>query len=78
MQHAGSIHPPDATLSLSMSEETPTPPDRGPIDTELVDRIAAHLARSDRFDEIQTRPKYAPNAVVAEYNLGYFPTDPRT
>ena len=56
-----------------MSEETPTPPDRGPIDTELLDRIAAHLARSDRFNEIQTRPKYAPNAVIAEYNLGFFP-----
>jgi hypothetical protein len=56
-----------------MSEETPTSPDRGPVDTELLDRIAAHLARNDRFDDIQTWPMYAANAVVAEYNLGYFP-----
>jgi hypothetical protein len=56
-----------------MPEDTASPPTRGPIDTELLDRIAAHLARSDRFDDIQTRPEYAPNAVVADYNLGYFP-----
>ena len=73
MQHAGSIHPLDAPQTESMSEDTSTPPDRGPVDTEFLDRIAAHLARSDRFDDIRTRPPYAPNAVVAEYNLGYFP-----
>ena len=47
---------------------------RGPIDAEILDRIAAHLVRSDRFDEIQTQPAYAPNAVLADYNLGYFPS----
>ena len=73
MRHVESIHPLDATQITSMSEETPTSPDRGPVDTELLDRIAAHLARSDRSDDIRTRPTYAPNAVVAEYNLGYFP-----
>ena len=73
MRHVESIHPLDANQITSMSEETPTSPDRGPVDTELRDRIAAHLARSDRFDDIRTRPTYAPNAVVAEYNLGYFP-----
>ena len=52
-----------------MPEDTTDPPSRGPIDTELLDRIAAHLARSDRFDNIQTRPEYAPNAVVADYDL---------
>ena len=40
---------------------------------EILDRIATHLARSDRFDDVQTRPSYAPNAVVADYSLGYFP-----
>ena len=56
-----------------MPEDTADPPSRGPIDTELLDRIAAHLARSNRFDDTQTRPEYAPNAVVADYDLGYFP-----
>lgn len=45
----------------------------GPLDTEILDRIAANLARSDRFDDIQTRPAYAPTAVVADYDLGHFP-----
>ena len=56
-----------------MPEDTADPPGRGPIDTEILDRIATHLARSDRFDDIQTRPEYAPNAVVADYDLGDLP-----
>ena len=39
-------------------------PARGPVDSELLDRIAAHLARSARFEDVQTRPAFAPNAVV--------------
>jgi hypothetical protein len=56
-----------------MPEWSADPPSTGPIDTELLDRIAAHLARSTRFETVSTRPSYAPNAVVAEYDLGYFP-----
>jgi len=66
MQHAGSIHPLDEPLTESMSEDTLTSLDRESVDTELLDRIAARLARSDRFDEIRTRPTYAPNTVVAD------------
>ncbi|GGJ16608.1 hypothetical protein GCM10008995_28130 [Halobellus salinus] len=55
-----------------MPEDTTDPPDRGPTDTEMLDQIAAHLARTERFGEIQTRPEYAPNALVADYDLGYF------
>lgn len=47
--------------------------DRGPVDTELLDRIATHLTRSARFTSIETRPTYAPTAVIAAYDLGYFP-----
>jgi len=54
--------------------ETPADPSTtGPIDTEILDRIAAHLSRSARFDDVQSRPPYAPNAVVADYDLGYVP-----
>lgn len=56
-----------------MSEDRPDPPRRGPVDSALLDRISAHFARSARFDSVQTRPSYAPNAVVAEYDLGCFP-----
>ncbi len=57
-----------------MPEDTADPPTRGPVDTELLDRIATHLARTDRFDRLHTQPAYAPNAVVADYDLGYFPS----
>jgi len=66
MQHAATIHFPAVSLVLSMPDDTTGPPSRGPVDTELLDRIAAHVARSDRFDDVQTRPVYAPNAVIAE------------
>ena len=56
-----------------MPDDATDPPSRGPTDTEILDRIAAHLARSDRFDDIETQPPYAPNAVIANYDLGYFP-----
>ena len=55
--------------------DTPTdPPVTGPIDVEILDRSAAHLTRSARFDDVQARPAYAPNTVVADYDLGYFPS----
>jgi hypothetical protein len=56
-----------------MSDDPDDPPRTGPIDTELLDRIAAHLARSARFEDVQARPPYAPNAVIADYDLGFFP-----
>jgi len=48
-------------------------PSTGPIDTEILNRTAAHLARSARFGDVHSRPPHAPNAVVADYDLGYFP-----
>ena len=56
-----------------MSERPTGPPDTGPIDVEVLDRMAAHLARTSRFEAVESRPSYAPNAVVADYDLGYFP-----
>lgn len=56
-----------------MSDSPADSPTTGPIDIEILDRIAAHLTRSDRFDDVTTRPEYAPNAVVADFDLGYFP-----
>ena len=56
-----------------MPDTSAGPPSTGPIDTEVLDRIAAHLARSACFDDVQSRPPYAASAVIADYDLGYFP-----
>jgi hypothetical protein len=56
-----------------MPDNPPGQASTGPIDAEVLDRIAAHLSRSARFDTVHARPSYAPNAVVADYDLGYFP-----
>lgn len=56
-----------------MPEDPADPPASGPVDPAVLDRIAAHLSRTDRFATVTARPAYAPNAVVAEYDLGYFP-----
>jgi hypothetical protein len=45
----------------------------GPIDPEILDRIEGYLVGSDRFSTVRFRPAQAPNSVVAEYDLGYFP-----
>ena len=58
-----------------MPDPPADPPSTGPIDAEVLDRIAAHLVRSARFDHVQARPAYAPNAVVADYDLGDFPSE---
>jgi hypothetical protein len=73
MRHGVTIQPSVATLATSMPDNPADSSSTGPTDTEILDRIAAHLARSARFDDIQARPTYAPNAVVADYDLGYFP-----
>lgn len=56
-----------------MPEGPTESPGRGPVDVELLDRIAGRLSRSARFDDVYARPPYAPTAVVAEYDLGNVP-----
>jgi len=56
-----------------MPDPPADPPGTGPIDSEILDRIAAHLIRSARFENVRAWPSYAPNAVVADYDLGNFP-----
>jgi len=47
--------------------------DTGSVDDEILERIARRLDRSERFATVLRRPDTAPNAVVAEYETGYFP-----
>lgn len=45
----------------------------GAVDTDVLERIGRRLERSTQFAEVAYRPEYAPNSVVAEYDMGYFP-----
>lgn len=46
----------------------------GPVDYDVLDRIGRHLEQNSRFSRVQFRPQCAPNAVLAEYDTGYFPS----
>lgn len=47
--------------------------DLGGIDSDTLERIGRRLRGSARFSRVAYRPAYAPNAVVADFNGGYFP-----
>lgn len=67
MRRGVTTQPPVALPIVSMPDNPADPPSTGPIDAEILDRIAAHLSISARFDDVQARPAYASNAVVADY-----------
>lgn len=48
--------------------------DVGGIDTDILKRIGERLKRSHRFSEVVFQPEYAPDSVIAEYDMGYFPS----
>lgn len=43
------------------------------VDFDLLDRMGRRLRPSARFQTVELRPLYAPDSLVAEYDLGYFP-----
>lgn len=47
--------------------------DAAPIDYDVLDRIGERLASSARFETIDLQPEYAPDSLVVECDLGYFP-----
>jgi len=57
-----------------MSERGADWPGTGPIDTEILDRIATRLNGSQRFTTVTFRPPEAPNSVVADLDTGYYPS----
>lgn len=57
-----------------MSERGADSPGTGPIDTGLLDRIAARLDGSRRFTTVTSRPPEAPNSVVANLDTGHYPS----
>ena len=44
-----------------------------PIDYDILERLGRRLDGSNRFRSVEYRPTYAPNAVVFEFDGGYFP-----
>lgn len=46
----------------------------GGLDSDLLARIHQRLRGSERFATVDQQPPYAPTAVVAEFDTGYFPT----
>lgn len=55
-----------------MSEDNPDG-GIGGIDSDILERIGQRLDGSTRFASVAYRPADAPNAVIADYDLGYFP-----
>lgn len=45
----------------------------GGVDSDVLARIGRRLDGSRRFAAVEYRPPYAPNSVVADYDVGYFP-----
>jgi hypothetical protein len=45
------------------------------IDYDVLERIGQRLGGSERFSSVEYRPAYAPNDVVADFDVGYFPSD---
>lgn len=45
----------------------------GSIDSDVLERIGRRLEKSARFSNVEHRPSYAASAVVAEFDVGYFP-----
>ncbi|MBX0297255.1 hypothetical protein [Haloarcula nitratireducens] len=50
-----------------------TPSGAGGIDSDILERIERRLRGSTRFSAVNYRPEYAPNAVEAVFDGGYFP-----
>lgn len=48
--------------------------DVGPVDADTLERIGRRLGNSARFETVEYRPEYAPTALVATYDLHYFPS----
>lgn len=47
--------------------------DVAPTDYDVLERIGERLATDARFDAVELGPEFAPNSLVVEYDLRYFP-----
>jgi len=47
--------------------------DAAPVDFDVLDDMRKYLARSDRFEDVEWRPDYAPDSLVCLYDSGLYP-----
>ncbi|NHN47986.1 hypothetical protein G9464_10300 [Halostella sp. JP-L12] len=47
--------------------------DVGAIDIDVLERIGRRLKGSSRIAAVAYHPEYAPNSVITDYEMGYFP-----
>ena len=47
--------------------------DSAPVDFDVLDDMRKYLARSNRFEDVEWRPEYAPDSLVGFYNSGLYP-----
>ena len=43
------------------------------VDFDVLDDMQTYLARSDRFEDVEWRPEYAPDSLVCIYDSGLYP-----
>lgn len=55
-----------------MPEDDPED-DIGGVDFEVLTRLGQRLDSNARFESVDYRPADAPNSVIAEFDLGYYP-----
>jgi hypothetical protein len=47
--------------------------DTAPVDFDVLDDIRKYLVRSERFEDLEWRPEYAPDSLVCIYDSGWYP-----
>lgn len=47
--------------------------DSAPVDFDVLDDMRTYLVRSDRFEDVEWRPAYAPDSLVCVYDRGWYP-----
>lgn len=75
MQHVVATPPERGERVESMPDERDRTPNgnAASIDFDLLDRIGDRFASDGRFEDVTLRPGYAPDSVILEYAVGYFP-----
>jgi len=56
-----------------MGEDRPSKTEFGAVDSAVTERIGRRPGGNPRFESVTVQPSAAPNSIVVEYELGYFP-----
>lgn len=47
--------------------------DAAPVDFDVLDDMRNYLVNSDRFEDVEWRPAYAPDSLVCTFDSGWYP-----